>query len=237
MLQGYVVCPSEQRFLLLFTFLKKNRDKKMMVFLSSCNSVKFHAELLNYIDIPVMDIHVRRGRGERGGEEGTKGKFYTHIASAHAHNSHYKCFFRVTPGRCWAMMWIFLFRHHIHRLFAKSYLIRVSHYVMVQGRQKQQKRTSTFLEFCQASSGTLICTDVAARGLDIPEVDWIVQYDPPDDPKVSRSLYASKASPPPSRLNPGLSVDISKSSFQPMWFPGIYTRNYHYSVTKNFSTE
>jgi hypothetical protein len=29
---------------------------------------------------------------------------------------------------------------------------------------------------------------VAARGLDIPEVDWIVQYDPPDDPKVTTSL-------------------------------------------------
>ena len=100
----------------------------------------------------------------------------------------------------------------------------------VQGRQKQQKRTSTFLEFCQASSGTLIGTDVAARGLDIPEVDWIVQYDPPDDPKVSRSLYASKASPPPSRLNPGLSVDISKSSFSSQGEK--YTLNYHYSVTK-----
>ncbi|XP_011408803.1 PREDICTED: ATP-dependent RNA helicase HAS1-like, partial [Amphimedon queenslandica] len=51
------------------------------------------------------------------------------------------------------------------------------------GRQKQQKRTSTFFEFCQSEKCILLCTDVAARGLDIPEVDWIIQYDPPDDPK------------------------------------------------------
>ena len=50
--------PSEKRFLLLFTFLKRNSKKKVMVFFSSCNSVKYHAELLNYIDIPVLDIHV-----------------------------------------------------------------------------------------------------------------------------------------------------------------------------------
>jgi ATP-dependent RNA helicase DDX18/HAS1 len=29
--QGYVLCPSEKRFLLLFTFLKKNHNKKIMV--------------------------------------------------------------------------------------------------------------------------------------------------------------------------------------------------------------
>ena len=56
--QGYVVCPSEKRFLLLFTFLKKNRKKKVMVFFSSCMSVKYHHELLNYIDLPVLSIHV-----------------------------------------------------------------------------------------------------------------------------------------------------------------------------------
>jgi len=106
--QGYVTCPSEKRFLLLFTFLKKNKNKKIMVFFSSCNSVKFHAELLNYIDVPVMDIH---------------------------------------------------------------------------GRQKQVKRTTTFFQFCKSDTGTLLCTDVAARGLDIPKVDWIIQFDPPDDPK------------------------------------------------------
>ncbi|KAI0082247.1 DEAD-domain-containing protein [Panus rudis PR-1116 ss-1] len=120
--QGYVVCPSDRRFLLLFTFLKKNIKKKIVVFFSSCNSVKYHAELLNYIDVPVLDLH---------------------------------------------------------------------------GKQKQQKRTTTFFEFCNAESGTLLCTDVAARGLDIPRVDWIIQYDPPDDPRdyihrVGRTARAGK---------------------------------------------
>jgi len=106
--QGYVIVPSEKRFLLLFSFLKKYRKKKVMVFFSSCMSVKYHHELLNYIDLPVMCIH---------------------------------------------------------------------------GKQKQAKRTQTFFQFTNAESGILLCTDVAARGLDIPLVDWIVQYDPPDDPK------------------------------------------------------
>ena len=56
--QGYVICPSEKRLLLLFTFLKKNRKKKVMVFFSSCMSVKYHNELFNYIDLNVMCIHV-----------------------------------------------------------------------------------------------------------------------------------------------------------------------------------
>ena len=53
----------------------------------------------------------------------------------------------------------------------------------IHGRQKQVKRTTTFFQFCKAKTGTLLCTDVAARGLDIPQVDWIIQFDPPDAPK------------------------------------------------------
>lgn len=37
----------------------------LQVFFSSCNSVKFHSELLNYIDIPVMDIHGRQKQQKR----------------------------------------------------------------------------------------------------------------------------------------------------------------------------
>lgn len=90
--QGYVICEADRRFLLLFSFLKRNIKKKVIVFFSSCACVKYHAELLNYIDLPVLDLH---------------------------------------------------------------------------GKQKQQKRTNTFFEFCNAKQGTLICTDVAARGLDV----------------------------------------------------------------------
>lgn len=60
--QGYVVCDSDQRFMLLFTFLKRNLKKKVIVFFSSCNSVRYHSELLNYIDVPVLDLHVSTRR-------------------------------------------------------------------------------------------------------------------------------------------------------------------------------
>jgi ATP-dependent RNA helicase DDX18/HAS1 len=55
--QGYVVVDPAKKFQLLFTFLKKNLNKKIMVFMSSCNAVKFYSDLLNYVDIPVKDIH------------------------------------------------------------------------------------------------------------------------------------------------------------------------------------
>ena len=122
--QGYIMAESDLRLRVLYTIFKKNKNKKIMVFFSSCMSVKFHYELFNYIDVTCLSIH---------------------------------------------------------------------------GKQKQTKRTSTFFSFCNADtglfffrtfhgcsmeySGILFCTDVAARGLDIPEVDWIVQYDPPDDPR------------------------------------------------------
>ncbi|KAI0376572.1 ATP-dependent RNA helicase HAS1 [Hypomontagnella monticulosa] len=106
--QGYVTCEADKRFLLLFSFLKRNLKKKVIVFFSSCASVNYYAELLNYIDLPCLSLH---------------------------------------------------------------------------GKQKQQKRTNTFFEYCNAKTGILLCTDVAARGLDIPAVDYIVQFDPPDDPR------------------------------------------------------
>ncbi|XP_057600343.1 ATP-dependent RNA helicase DDX55 isoform X4 [Hippopotamus amphibius kiboko] len=43
------------------------------------------------------------------------------------------------------------------------------------------KRNKIFMEFRKAQSGILVCTDVMARGIDIPEVNWVLQYDPPSN--------------------------------------------------------
>ena len=56
--QGYIVMKDPaKKFQMLYTFLAKNRKKKIMVFMSSCNAVKFYSDLLNYVDIQVKDIH------------------------------------------------------------------------------------------------------------------------------------------------------------------------------------
>ncbi|WWD20597.1 ATP-dependent RNA helicase DBP4 [Kwoniella shandongensis] len=49
------------------------------------------------------------------------------------------------------------------------------------GKQKQPTRLDIFQRFSSSKSALLICTDVAARGLDFPAVDWVIQLDCPDD--------------------------------------------------------
>ncbi|CAI9772475.1 unnamed protein product [Fraxinus pennsylvanica] len=117
--QGYCVVPSAKRFIVLYSFLKRNLSKKVMVFFSSCNSVKYHSALLRHSEIYCFDIHEK---------------------------------------------------------------------------QKQQERTYTFFNFCKSENGILLCNDGAPHGLDIPSVDWIIQYEPPYDHKefvnrVYRTAY------------------------------------------------
>ncbi|GLG99734.1 Probable ATP-dependent RNA helicase CG8611 [Gryllus bimaculatus] len=47
------------------------------------------------------------------------------------------------------------------------------------GQMDQKERTLVFQTFRAADCGVLLCTDVAARGLDLPRVDWIVQWTAP----------------------------------------------------------
>ena len=49
----------------------------------------------------------------------------------------------------------------------------------------------------KATGSILLCTDVAARGLDVPDIQWTIQFDAPSDPsqyihRVGRSARAGK---------------------------------------------
>ncbi|KAL1435959.1 hypothetical protein MTO96_010721 [Rhipicephalus appendiculatus] len=49
------------------------------------------------------------------------------------------------------------------------------------GNMFQLKRMAVYDEFCRKQSAVLIATDIAARGLDFPAVNWVIQFDCPED--------------------------------------------------------
>jgi len=49
------------------------------------------------------------------------------------------------------------------------------------GKQKQSLRATITQRFTTANHAYLLCTDIAARGLDFPLVDWVIQLDCPED--------------------------------------------------------
>ena len=104
----FVTCPESLRFKFLYTFLKKNLDKKIMIFFSTTNSAKFHSKLLNHFHITTLLMH---------------------------------------------------------------------------GKMRREKFINQFFKFSDLDEGILCATDVAGRDLDIPpSVDWVIQYEPPEDP-------------------------------------------------------
>lgn len=50
--------------------------------------------------------------------------------------------------------------------------------ISIHGKMKK-RRHKIFSHFRKMDSGVMLCTDVMARGVDIPDVNWVIQYDPP----------------------------------------------------------
>eukprot|EP00977_Amphora_coffeiformis_P004169 scaffold846_cov168-Amphora_coffeaeformis.AAC.26 len=57
------------------------------------------------------------------------------------------------------------------------------------GKLSQTRRTSVYMDFLRKPHVALLATDVCARGLDFPNVDWVIQVDAPED----RDMYIHRA--------------------------------------------
>ena len=69
----------------------------------------------------------------------------------------------------------------LNHLFADSCTVIALH-----GKLPPTKRTTLYQRFIQAQTTSkalvLCCTDLAARGLDFSDIDWVIQLDAPQDP-------------------------------------------------------
>ncbi len=70
--------------------------------------------------------------------------------------------------------------------------------IAIHGGFSQNKRSKTMEMFNDAKAGVLVCTDVAARGLDIENVSHVYNYEAPNDPKdyvhrIGRTARAGEA--------------------------------------------
>jgi len=75
-------------------------------------------------------------------------------------------------------------RYHVEYI---ALLLRSSlhiHIEMIYGTLDQQARKESLSNFRKGSSPIMVVTDVAARGMDIPELDYVIHYHFPSDSKL-----------------------------------------------------
>ncbi|KAK4544379.1 hypothetical protein LTR36_004270 [Oleoguttula mirabilis] len=204
--QSYVVAPAKQRLVTLVAALKqafkrKGSVMKCMVFMSCADSVDFHFEVLTR---PSSS----KSGAEQGGDAGRDAAQTQRVPVANLSRSD-----KIPQGntisetRTQGLATAFGSEETPVQLFR------------LHGSLQQATRTSTLKGFTKCSDpAVLICTDVASRGLDLPNVDLVIEYDAPFSKedhlhRVGRTARAGKDGRAMIFLMPGCEegyVDILK---------------------------
>ena len=83
------------------------------------------------------------------------------------------------------------------------------------GDMSQAARERTLAKFAAGKVSTLVATDVAARGLDLPNITHVINFDPPEDEKayvhrIGRTGRAGKAGTGITLVLPDQQPDMSR---------------------------
>lgn len=151
--QSYAIVAAKLRLVALTaylkrTFIRKGAVMKVIVFVSCADSVDFHFEVFS---------RKHGERGEKTSEEDENGNDDENKPEGQKLDSHGT----IGPATAFSNPSNPVTLHRLH------------------GSLPQHVRTATLNSFSRSKDASvLICTDVAARGLDMPNVDLVIEYDP-----------------------------------------------------------
>ena len=195
--QSYIIVPAKQRLvslaaLLKRTFARKGSVMKAIVFLSCADSVDFHFQLFTRHQASIQSAEPKPSSQSTSKENLPATSMLT-LSTVMPATILTSPF---NPG---------LILHKLH------------------GSLPQPVRTATLSSFTHTTNPSiLICTDVASRGLDLPNIDIVIEYDPPfssDDHlhRVGRTARAGRDGRAVIFLMPGSEegyVEILKAGYK-----------------------
>ncbi|UYV68981.1 DDX55 [Cordylochernes scorpioides] len=130
----------------------------------------------NPVSIVVKDIAAKTGESLR--TPATLTNYYTIVEADHKFNT----LVHFLQARKSQKHMIFLSTcssvSYFHQLL--SIMLPGANLLYLHGKM-HKKRQTVFEDFKKLKNGILLCTDVLARGVDIPLVHWVIQYDPPSN--------------------------------------------------------
>ncbi len=186
----YTICPYDRRPDELARFIRLHATKKIIVFCATCACVDYYSHVFHAMTLK-MALHNSTSSEDGDGNSsldtlpdsvkvlGLHGKQVPKRRSAV-----YKSFVTLNESDDLNNTVETSSNGKVNKKATKRYHRRQ------QEKQKQHGKQ-------QYTGGVLFCTDVAARGIDIPDVDWIVQLACPKDPaffvhRVGRTARAGK---------------------------------------------
>ena len=187
--QSYIVVPPKQRLvtlaaLLKRTFARKGSVMKAIVFLSCADSVDFHFEIFTRKEAQPPKETTSSRQNTQSNDKSSRAEVQDNSLLRESSNkakSTKSDLSTIAPAPTLASSSnpdLKLYRLH--------------------GSLEQKIRTATLHSFTRSTDPSiLLCTDVASRGLDLPNIDLVIEYDPPfssDDHlhRVGRTARAGK---------------------------------------------
>ncbi|KAJ5587210.1 uncharacterized protein N7459_002975 [Penicillium hispanicum] len=154
--QSYAIVAAKLRLVSLTaylkrTFIRKGSVMKAIVFVSCADSVDFHFELFTR---NAADREQKSTNDSDDNDDNEEEKKQEEREKLSPHGT-------IAPATAFSNSANPVILHRLH------------------GSLPQHVRTATLNSFSRSSEASvLICTDVAARGLDLPNVDLVIEYDP-----------------------------------------------------------